>query len=86
MMVLACLKADARRRETISKNPVIAFVAGAVSMIVAGFGTFYSVLAVGVSDGPGHLTAQFMLAVCILVALAALLVVARATRALWASL
>lgn len=55
-------------------------------MIVAGFGTFYSVLAVGVSDGPGHLTAQFMLAVCILVALAALLVVARATRALWASL
>lgn len=83
MTVLACLKAGAERRDTIGKNPVIALVAGAISMIAACLGTFYSILAVGVSDGPGHMTAQIMLAACILATLAALVVMGRSARALW---
>lgn len=70
----------------IGKHPAFALIAGSILLAAACFGTFYSVLAVGVSDGPGHLTAQIMLAACGLAALAALLLIWRSARALWASL
>jgi len=70
----------------ISKNPVIVLIAGVILLAAACLGTFYSVLAVGVSDGPGHLTAQFMLAACLLAMFAALLLIGCSARALWARL
>lgn len=66
----------------IGKHPLVALVTGVISMIPACFGAFYSILVVGVSDGPGHITAQLMLAGCLLTLLAALFVVGRSTRAL----
>jgi hypothetical protein len=59
---------------------------GLILLIAASYAAFYSMLAVGVSDGPGHLTAQIMLAGCIVTILAALLVILRAARAISARL
>lgn len=67
-------------------HPIAVLAAGTVLLVAACIGTFYSVLAVGVSDGPGHMTAQFGLAVCVLAALAALLLIGRSARALWTRL
>jgi len=55
---------------------VIALVVGTIAMIAACVGIFFSVLAVGVSDGAGHVTAQIMLTACILAALVASVVIA----------
>lgn len=61
-----------------------ALVTGIILLLAAGFGTFYSILAVGVSDGPGHLTAQLMLAACTLAALVATVITVRSAWALFA--
>ena len=70
----------------ISKHPLVGLVFGFMMLCAACFGTFYSALAVGVSDGPGHLTAQVMLAACILVLLAPLFSIGRSARTLWVRL
>lgn len=67
-------------------HPIAVLVGGTGLLVAACIGTFYSVLAVGVSDGQGHRTAQFMLGACVLAALAALLLMWRSARALWARL
>jgi len=51
-------------------------------LIASALGIFYSVLAVGVSDGPGRVTAQLMLGGCIIVALLASMMAWRAASAL----
>jgi hypothetical protein len=68
------------------RTVVLALGVGLIVLIAASYGTFYSMLAVGVSDGPGHLTAQIMLAACIVITLAALLAVLCAARAILARL
>lgn len=70
----------------IDKHPLVALGTGLIVLVAACSGTFYSMLAVGVSDGPGHLTAQIMLAACILTMLAGLLVALRAAWTLLARL
>jgi hypothetical protein len=63
-------------------HPVALLALGSGVLIASGFGTFYSILAVGVSDGSGHVTAQLMLGGCIIVGLGALTMVWRAILAL----
>jgi hypothetical protein len=59
---------------------------GAAALIASGFGTFYSILAVGVSDGLGHVSSQLMLGGCILAALCSLMLIWRAALSLLARL
>ncbi|XHS01439.1 hypothetical protein ACFB49_30440 [Sphingomonas sp. DBB INV C78] len=66
----------------ISKHPSAWLVIAAAALIASCFGTFYSFLAVGVSDGPGHITAQLTLGACVVAALGALVIAWRATSAL----
>lgn len=70
----------------IRAHPWRVFIVGVALMIAACFSTFYMMLAVGVSDGAGHITATVMLAGSALAAFGALLLVVLSTHAIFADL
>lgn len=66
----------------IHTHPLVALVVGLTSLIAAGFSTFFMILAVGVSDGAGHVTSQIMLAGSVLAGLGAVLIIGLSARVL----
>lgn len=67
-------------------HPGAELAVGLAALIASGLGCFYSILAVGVSDGPGHLTAQLMLGGSIVAIFGATAIIWRASSALLARL
>jgi hypothetical protein len=66
----------------INSYPGAALALGLIVLAASGVATSYLMLAVAVSDGPGRLTAQLMLAFCIAGIAAALLLIWLAASAL----
>lgn len=69
-------------KDLIERHPGATPAIGGAALIACVFGAHYSVLAVGVSDGSGLITARLMLSGCIIAALAASLMTWRAASAL----
>lgn len=75
-----------RSMRHIRTHPWTALTASLAMLIAASFTCFYMLLAVGVSDGAGYLTAAVMLACCVFAILTAMLFAGLSIRVLLAAL
>lgn len=75
-----------QRVSYIQRHPKLMLIAGCVLLLAACFSAFYMTLAVGVSDGAGHVTAIVMLASSGLFGAGALLLIVASVRAILTSL
>ena len=66
----------------IGRFPKVAFIGGLLLFVGSCVAAFYSILAVGVSDGPGLITARLMLGGCLVFLSSALYLLWRSTTTL----